>query len=150
MTLLGSLLWQIQRCTTEIALVEEGDTQLWRVWLALSSFRVGLSYKVALTKIMSFLGSPHLQIKARWFVLCETFWWAISRALRFTVLLWGLHCSLTSFSQYRFSLFPSQIWLLNKTLSPPSSREPYLWHCLIHSSRADYSHFCQLVSFLLS
>lgn len=126
---LRSLLWQIQRCITEIALVEEGDTQLWRVWLALSSFRVGLNYKVALTKITSFLGQPTPAEKGQAIsILCETFWWAISRALRFTVLLWGLHCSLTSFSQYCFPLFPSQIWLLNKTLSSPSSREPYLWY----------------------
>lgn len=38
------------------------------MWSVVSSFKAGLSYRIALTEITSSLGSPHLQIKGRPFL----------------------------------------------------------------------------------
>lgn len=82
------------------------------VWSAVSSFRAALSYRIALTEITSSLGSPHLQIKGRPFLSLVRHADGQSSALRFSELYWGPHCSLITFAQYCFLLFPSQIWIL--------------------------------------
>lgn len=123
----------------------EGAAQLWGVWSAVSSFRVGLSYRVAWAELTSFLGQLTPEDKGQAIsVLRETLMSNLCSAQVHWVF-WGLHCNVTSFAQiafpYSLHIFGSLIKLLLPKLYLSLSFQRTLPLTLPDLLRVDYSHF---------